>query len=187
MSVPPPGQPPRGVDRWQGSPWAIPAGTTFVIERVGWDLREDATWRQRYNQDRAAGLPVGFYYGSPGLNVAAQAEFYAGLVDGIDHELGDWLDHAVGDVPDDVISTDYVDEFRGVFDVGIYVNGAALDRLGPYQRFERIWFAGTSSPARWLLRQTTGLTQGDDLDVAADRTAAAYVAPHWSGFAWPGR
>jgi hypothetical protein len=173
-----------GIDRWEGSPAALPAGVTFAIERVGHGTTPDRSWRTRYNQDKAAGLAVGFYYVPESTDVKGQAEFFAEQVGNIAHEMGTWLDYAAGDLGGLTPSVGFVDEFRGVFDCGLYTNGAYL--MGPlaaYQRFERLWFAGSAPPARWLMRQTGGLNSGDDIDVAADLGAG--VRPGWTGFTWP--
>lgn len=173
-----------GIDRWEGSPADLPTPLPdFVIERVGHGLTEDRTWRTRYNQDRTAGVPVGFYYVPETPDVVAQARFFRGLVEGIDHTMGDWLDYAVGDLGNMAPSEWFVDQFRSVIDTGLYVNGAAFGQLPRYQRFERLWFAGSSPPARWLLWQTLGLNAGDDIDQAAD--VGGVLRPHWSAFDFP--
>jgi hypothetical protein len=167
----------------------LPAGDFYVI-RTSHGKVQDPLWRQHYNDAFHANKPVGFYHVPESTDVAGEAAFFRDLVTGIPHTLGDWLDFGVGDVPPRILSAAYVDEFRGVFDTGLYVNGAALVALGhTYDRFERLWFAGPHPPPRWLLWQTGALNAGVDVDLAADllNPGLAAVSPHWSAFAWPDR
>lgn len=171
-----------GIDRWERSPAALPPGTTFVIERVAHGLTEDKSWRTRYNQDVAAGLPVGFYAVPETTNAGSQAAFVKGLVGAVAHQLGLWWDVAVGDMPF-APSTGFLDALRAGMDGGVYLNGSGLDLCPEYRRFERLWFAGSSPPARWLMWQTDGLNSGDDIDVAADLGGG--VRAGWGGWSWP--
>lgn len=171
------------VDRSEFNTGRLPADCTGTIERVAHGTTEDKTWRVRYNEAVARGVPVGFYYVPEFADPAPQARYFAGLINGIFHTMGDWLDYAVGDLGSLRPSVGFVDIFRSIIDTGLYVNGAAFGLLVPYQRFERLWYAGSASPPRWLMRQPGGLDQGDDIDLAADLGVG--VRPSWSAFSWP--
>ncbi len=176
-----------GVDRSQfQAVGSLPADATFAIERVAHGTTEDTTWRDRYNEDvaRLGSKGVGFYYVPESTDVATQARFFAGLVAAIPAGMGLWLDYAAGDLGALNPSVAFVDEFRSVVDCGLYTNGSYLaGPLAAYQRFERLWFAGTTPPARWLMWQTGKLDQGADIDLAAD--TGGIVRPHWTAFSWP--
>lgn len=172
-----------GVDRSEFNTGPLPPGATFSIERVGHGLTEDRTWRGRYNECVSKGVPVGFYYVPETPDVSAQAQFFQTLIGPIAHTMGLWLDFAVGDGVDGFLSTGWVDQFRSVIDCGLYTNGAGLDRMPEYSRFERLWYAGSNPPHRWLMWQTGGLNQGVDVDVAADLGVG--VRAGWTAFNWP--
>jgi|HubBroStandDraft_4_1064222.scaffolds.fasta_scaffold38732_5 hypothetical protein len=155
----------------------------FAIIRVGHGLTEDTLWRNHYDDCDHRGMPSGFYYVPETADATGQARFFKGLVQSIPHAMGVWLDYAVGDLGSMQPSTAFVDAFRAAFDCGVYMNSAALIVCWQYERFERLWYAGAQPPDRWLMRQTGGLDQGADIDVAADLGAG--IRPGWTGWSWP--
>jgi hypothetical protein len=176
----------KGIDLSEyQDPLQVPyASFAFAIIRVSHGPTQDLRWRQHVWDIGVVHRPFGFYYvlENIGVSIEAQAVFFKDLVRPFAHTMGEWLDIARGDGVDNLISTSTVDRCRGVVDTGIYVNGSTLDAMPEYKRFERIWYAGTAPPARWLLWQT-GQEAGTDVDVAADLGSG--VRPGWEGFTWP--
>jgi len=166
-------QDPRNVDYY---------GMDFAIIRVSHDTKEDKQWRAHVWCCGVAHKPIGFYHALETANVEAEAHFFAGLINAVTYTYGCYIDAARGDLPSSLISTGTMDRFRSVIDAGIYVNGSALDSMPEYKRFERIWFAGSKLPARWLMWQS-GQNVGIDVDWAAD--LGGILKPQWSAFNWP--